>query len=221
MNIPREVVLTEIWLDEQARLAEGSFPPLPAKVWVSEIAKAAVWLIGLVLFLLVLCILAPEGRADAVKPSQVEHYLELNTALPLGIGIGGELAENLLDAQLLAWGDRWQKGSLRASEDAVLKAITLYVWPNGPEVVTDEDGFPIVWAQSRVAIDLRLSAGFDTTTFDFGERPVVTAEPDVLLLLLIGLVAALPIPMLVRDGIRKSVGKMIVAMVRAHRTVTS
>jgi hypothetical protein len=162
-----------------------------------EMLKALLGLVGLVLLLLCMALLAPEARADAFPTSQIASYLSADSALPLAVGVPMDLAVNLVDAQREAWGARpalWQPGSLLASENAVLKAITLYVWPGGPTLVTtDQQAFEVVWIQSNIAVDPRLTGGFSVTSFDFGAKaidpPVVTPEPSTWLLMLIGLAA--------------------------------
>jgi hypothetical protein len=219
--ISREVAITETWLDRQAQMCGITFPRVSSRVWAAEIGKALVWFVGLVLLLLGMALLAPESRADSVSVNAVASYLDDNSALQLAGGVDAQLAINLIKAQTLAWGSQWQVGSLLASEDAVLKAITAYIWPGGPTTVTkDQDYFWLVWAQSRVAIDTTLTVGISTDSLYFGEQPVVsTPEPDVALLLLLGLVLALPIPSLIRSGLRRSVGTVIVARLRAYRAV--
>src|SRR5580765_4856215 len=170
MQITREVAITE---DQQAQLYGGSFPRVSTRVWVAEIGKALVWFVGLVLLLLGMALLAPESRADSISVNAVASYLDDNSALQLAGGVGAQLAVNLIKTQGLAWGSQWQVGSLLASEDAVLKAITAYVWDGGPTTVTkDQDFFWLVWAQSRVAIDTTLTVGISADRLDFGEVPV-------------------------------------------------
>ena len=184
MRITREVALTETWLDHQAQLYGITFPRVSACVWAEEIAKAAVWFVGLVLLILGMAILAPESRGDTLSTGQVASYLDANTVLPLAAGVDTQLATNLLVAQQQTWGKQWQEGSLQASMDAVLRAIMLYVWPGGPTSITSKKDEPIVWDQSHVAIDLGLSGGFNTASINFGEQPVVnTPEPSTLVLM--------------------------------------
>jgi len=183
---------------------------------VSELLKGIVLTLGLVLLLFAMAVLAPQARADSLNVSQVAHYLDQWTALPLAPHVDRLLATNLLDAQELAWGSQWQEGSLLASENAVLKAITLYVWPGGPTMIT-VGGEELVWVQSNIAIDTTLSVGFSADSLNFGSQPVVTPEPDVLLLLLIALVVALPVPMLIRSGLRRSMANVMRARLASYR----
>ena len=184
MNITREVALTELYLDHQAQLYGITFPRVSARVWAAELAKATVWFVGLVLLLFGMALLAPESRGDTLSTGQVASYLDANSVLPLAAGVDTQLATNLLVAQQQTWGKQWQEGSLQASMDAVLRAITLYVWPGGPAEITSKRDNPIVWAQSKVAIDLGLSGGFDTAVVNFGEVQVVsTPEPRALVLM--------------------------------------
>ena len=189
--ISREVAITEAYLDHQAQLYEPSFPRVSSRMWASEIAKAVVWLVGLVLLILGMALLAPESRGDTVNVSSVASILDANTVLPLAGGVDTQLASNLLRAQQQTWGKEWLDGSLTLSIESVLRAIGLYVWEGGPTSITSEKDEPIVWLQSHIAIDPRLSVGFDTAAINFGEQPVVTTpEPatlGVLLLALVGL----------------------------------
>jgi len=186
MRITREVALTEVWLDEQARLA---WPAVPARVWVAELGKALVWFVGLVLLILGMALLAPESRADSVNVSFVASELDQGTVLPLAGGVDVQLAGNLIQAQNQTWGKEWLDGSLTLSVESVLRAISLYVWPGGPtEITKDHTEFSIVWLQSTIAIDPRLTGGFDTASINFGEQPVIsTPEPGTLVVTLAGL----------------------------------
>lgn len=211
MTITREVALTEVYLDSQARLAGPSLPRVPARVWAAEIAKAVVWFVGLVLLMLGMALLAPTSRADSVPVSQVAAFLEGNSSLPLAVGVGGELAQNLLSAQVEEWGAVWQTGSLQASEDAVLRAIQLYVWPGGPTMITSEQAEPVVWAQSRVAIDTRLSVTLDPPVVDVGSARV--PEGGTLVSVLVGLVGV----GMVRWGLKRSMAERMRARLAAYR----
>ena len=186
MRITREVAITEVWLDEQARLA---WPAVPAKVWAAELGKALVWFVGLVLLLLSMALLAPESKADSINVSFVASELDQGTVLPLAGGVDVQLAGNLIQAQNQTWGKEWLDGSLTLSVESVLRAIQLYVWPGGPtEITKDHTEFSIVWLQSTIAIDPRLTGGFDTTVVNFGEQPVVsTPEAGTLVVTLAGL----------------------------------
>jgi len=187
MRISREVALTEAYLDHQAQLYEGSFPQVSARVWASEIGKVVVWFVGLVLLLFSMAILAPESRGDTIKVSTIASELDTESVLPLAGGVDVQLANNLIQAQTAAWGKQWLDGSLELSIESVLRAIGLYVWDGGPTEIT-KDGEPIVWLQSHIAIDPRLTVGFDTAAINFGEVAVATPEPMTLVLVLMGLV---------------------------------
>lgn len=198
MRITREVALTEVYLDEQARYA-AVWDRTPAKVWASELAKALVWFVGVVLVLVLMLLLAPESKADSVPVGSVVSYLTQNSSLPLAGGVGKELANNLLIAQTEAWGNVWQTGSLLASENGVLKAITLYVWPGGPSAITDYC-CQVVWDSSHVAIDLNLTVGLGPSVVNFGEQVVSTPEPATWIMLIIALVGALIVGNSYRKG---------------------
>jgi len=186
MRITREVALTEVWLNEQARLEAW---PIPARVWAAELGKALVWFVGLVLLLLGMALLAPESRADSINVSFVASELDQGTVLPLAGGVDVQLAGNIIKAQNLTWGKEWLDGSLTLSVESVLRAISLYVWPGGPtEITKDHTEFSIVWLQSTIAVDPRLTGGFNTAEANFGEVPVVpTPESGTLLVTLAGL----------------------------------
>jgi hypothetical protein len=187
--ITREVALTEAYLDHQALLSQPSFPRVSAREWASEIAKAVVWFVGLVLIIFSMAILAPESRGDTIKVSTIASELDQESVLPLAGGVDVQLANNLIQAQNAAWGKQWFEGSLELSIESVLKAIGLYVWDGGPtEITKDQTAFQVVWIQSHIAIDPRLTVGFDTEAINFGEQPVSTPEPMTLVLVLMGLV---------------------------------
>jgi len=83
MRISREVALTEAYLDHQTQLYEGSFPQVSSRMWASEIAKAVVWFVGLVLLLFSMAILAPESRGDTIKQADIASELDTESVLPL------------------------------------------------------------------------------------------------------------------------------------------
>ena len=123
--------------------------------------------------------------ADSLSQGQIFQELKQG-ALPLGPGVGNQLAKNLIDAQLTYISyTQFEPDSLQLSINAVLKAISIYVWPGGPTAITSQQEEPIVWAQSEIAIDTRVSVSLSPTSIDFGEQPIVsTSEPSTLLLLL-------------------------------------
>jgi hypothetical protein len=132
-------------------------------------------------------------RADSVN--QVAAELDAATVLPFAPGVDTRLAVNLLKAQSLA--SYASALSLDLSIQSVLKAVSLYVWPGGPTVVTkDENTFLLVWAQSRIAINPDLTVGLSTDHLDFGEQPVSTPENSSLLYLIgtlgLGLIVSSP-----------------------------
>jgi len=156
---------------------------------VSESLKGIVLTVGLVLLLFSMAILAPESRGDTIKQTDIASTLDAESVLPLAGGVDVQLANNLIQAQNAAWGKQWLDGSLEMSIESVLKAIGLYVWPGGPDEITkDQTEFQVVWLQSHIAIDPRLTVGFDTAAINFGEVPVSTPEPMTLILVLMGLV---------------------------------
>jgi len=127
-------------------------------------------------------------RADSLSLGQIAQELRQDAVLPLAPSVGNQLAKNLLAAQAAAPYTQFEPDSLQLSIDAVLKAITVYAWPGGRTVVTsDEQAFLFVWAQSRIAIDDRLTVSITPGSLDFGSQPVATPEPAGWILLLTGL----------------------------------
>jgi len=183
---------------------------------VSESLKGIVMAIGLVLLLFSMAILAPESRGDTIKQADIASELDQESVLPLAGGVDVQLANNLIQAQNAAWGKQWLDGSLELSIESVLKAIGLYVWDGGPtEITKDQTEFQVVWIQSHIAIDPRLTVGFDTAAINFGEQPVVTPEPRVLLLALIGLALWLTFDMLQWE-FRRALAQRIIARLRSY-----
>jgi hypothetical protein len=180
-------------------------------VWASEIAKAFVWLVGVLAILVAMAMLAPESRGDTLGVSGVAYILDTQSVLPLAQGVDTQLASNLLRAQQQTWGNEWLDGSLTLSIESVLRAITFYVWDGGPTEIT-KDNAPVVWLQSHIAIDPSLSVGFDTVAIDFGAVEVVsTPEPAACLSLIVGLTV------LVLWRQWPTMARRKVARLRAHR----
>jgi hypothetical protein len=127
--------------------------------------------------------------ADSLSLGQIAQELKQDAVIPLAPSVGNQLAKNLLAAQAAAPYTQFEPDSLQLSIDAVLRAIGLYVWDGGPTTITSESAEPIVWAQSRIAIDDRLTVSFTTGSLDFGSEPVATPEPQEWILILVGLAA--------------------------------
>jgi hypothetical protein len=124
------------------------------------------------------------ARADTI--TQVATYIDANAVLPLQGDVPEDLAENILAAQAAA--SYASPLSLLDSENAVLKAIGLYVFAGGPKRITDTDA-PIVWSQSTIAIDPNAGGGLSPAVLNFGEvalDPVSTPEPATWALLVCG-----------------------------------
>jgi hypothetical protein len=207
MRISREVAINEVYLNEQARAF--AWERVPAKTWANEAGKALVWIVGVCLLILLMVLLTPSpSKADSMPFSiaGVASYLDSYTPLPLADGVDEALALNLLTAQRARWGSApksWQVGSLLASETSVLKAIGVYVYPDGPDFVTfDTDFFWLIWAQSEVAINVDASGGFDRVAFDFGPVAVATPEPATWLALAVGLFGLAIVANVYRKGLR-------------------
>src|SRR5437763_915193 len=107
-----------------------------------------------VLFLAV----ASAARADSLTEAQVAAGLTARSPLLLGPSVPDTLATNLLNAQAanLSY-TAFEPDSLQLSIDAVIKAIGLYVWDGGPTTITSAQAEPLVWVQSNIAIDDRLT----------------------------------------------------------------
>lgn len=135
----------------------------------------------------VLLLCAGTASADTIPLGQICKELNAGAVIPLAPGVANDLSRNLLDAQAAAYYTLFEPESLQLSINAVLRAISIYVWDGGPTLITSEKEEPIVWQQSRIAIDTRVSAVLDPTAIDFGEVAVVTPEPGTILLLLAGL----------------------------------
>jgi len=140
----------------------------------------------------VLLCFAPMARADSLMPSlaNVESYLDANSVLPITQQADAQLSRNLLRAQAAPTCTYCGPVSLAYSEDSVLKAITLYLWPGGPANISSEALEPIVWIQSRIAINPDATVSVTPSALFFGEiavsDPVSTPEPSVLLLFWLG-----------------------------------
>src|SRR5882724_1656340 len=123
-----------------------------------------------------LFLFAAIARADSIPLGQICQQLKTGV-LPLGPGVAADLSKNLLDAQAAAYYTAFEPESLELSIQCVLKAISLYVWEGGPIAITSETEEPIVWQQSRIAVDTRVGVELDPTFINFGDLPVSTPEP--------------------------------------------
>jgi hypothetical protein len=82
----------------------------------------------------------------------------------------------------------YEPDSLQLSINAVLRAIWIEQFYGGL-TYCDRDNCPIAWSQSTIAINGFASATLTPSSIDFGEVPVVTPEPEVCTLMLMGLTA--------------------------------
>ena len=142
----------------------------------------------------VLLCFAPAARADSLMPSltNVASYLQANSALPITQQADLQLSRNLLTAQAVPSCTYCGSNSLLLSENAVLRAITLYVWTGGPTSISSATLEPVVWTQSTIAINPDATVSLTPTSLDFGKELVVsTPEPSLLLLLALGSVCLL------------------------------
>jgi hypothetical protein len=128
-------------------------------------------------------------RADSLSLGQIAQELKQDAVIPLAPSVANQLAKNLLAAQAAAPYTQFEPDSLELSIESVLRAISLYAWDGGPTMITSEQAEPVVWIQSRIAIDDRLTVSFTPSSLDFGSEPVATPEPAGWILLLIGLAA--------------------------------
>jgi len=174
MQIPREVAQTEVWLNEQERLRSPSLPEVRARHGIARI-------LGLLGALL---LLAGISRADSLRPSlaDVSSYLAEYSVLPITQQADMQLSRNILLAQSQA--SYGGAESLLLSEDAVLRAISLYAWADLP--ISSADAQPVVWAQSLLAINPDATVSVWPESITFAPAPVSTPEPSVLLLLVLG-----------------------------------
>jgi hypothetical protein len=185
-------------------------------VWAEELAKAAVWFAGVAILILLMILLAPESRGDTLQVSQISAALDAGTPIPLAQGVDTQLAFNLVTAQNKAWGREWLDGSLTLSIESVLKVISLYVWDGGPTLVTNQNEFPIVWLQSRIAIDPRLSGELGPASINFGEvpvDPVGVPEPATYVGIVLGMVGL----SLMRWGYTRPMSDRMTTRLRAYR----
>jgi len=134
--------------------------------------------------LVILMFLVSGAWADSLTESQIAGQLEQGV-IPLAVGVGDELALNLMNAQIVNISyTANEPTSLQLSIDAVLKAISIYDWLGGPTLITDAQAEPIVWAQSNMAIDTGASVSLTPTSINFGNTPISTPEPSTLWMLL-------------------------------------
>jgi hypothetical protein len=130
--------------------------------------------------------LAVPAAAPADSVTDIAAILRADSPIPFRYGVAGDLAENILDAQLLA--TYAGPMSLELSIESVVRAIgidnTLYVgWASMD---------PITWLQSGIAIDPNASIGITPSALYFGEAAVVsTPEPDVWILVAVALIIGL------------------------------
>jgi hypothetical protein len=136
-----------------------------------------------------LLVLPVTATADSLTERQVIAALKRGSDLPMTGAIADQLADNLLAAQAAAPYTSFEPDSLQLSIDAVLRAISLYEFPDGPTRITSQAAEPIVWLQSTVAIDDRVSVSLTPGSIDFGSEPIVTPEPGEWILILTGLTA--------------------------------
>jgi hypothetical protein len=133
--------------------------------------------------------LASISRADSLNTQlhDVASYLASNSVLPITQQADMQLSRNILIAQADPTCSYCGTLSLSLSEDSVLRAISLYVWDGGPTLISSESLEPVVWIQSRIAINPNLTVTLTPASLDFGNVPVATPEPAGWILLLTGL----------------------------------
>jgi len=122
-------------------------------------------------------------QADSIPQGQIAQELKAESVLPLGPSVPNQLAGNLLFAQAQVTYSSLE--SLQLSMESVLKAIGLYVWEGGPSSITSETAEPLVFLQSRIAINPALTVELSTSNLYFGEQSVTVPEPTILTFLLL------------------------------------
>jgi hypothetical protein len=139
------------------------------------------------LLIFVLLCFAPMARADSLMPSLVTvgSYLSSNSSVPITQQANMQLSRNILNAQSSSTCSYCGPESLLLSEDSVLRAIDLYLWAGVP--ISSATLQPLVWLQSTIAINPDATVGITPSRIDFGEAPVNTPEPSVMLLFVLGL----------------------------------
>src|SRR5947207_12297023 len=145
--------------------------------------------LSLIAILLGLLTIPTIALADSLSLGQIAQELKQDAVIPLASSVGNQLAKNLLAAQAAAPYTQFEPDSLQLSIDALLQAIGLYVWDGGPTTITSAQAEPLVWVQSNIAIDDRLTVSITPGSLDFGSQPVATPEPEAWILILTGLVA--------------------------------
>jgi len=145
--------------------------------------------IFIILFFVVNLLLGlASAKADSLTVAQVTQELKQGSVLTLRNDVAQDFAENLLAAQQpgVCSYCAFEPDSLQLSINAVLKAIALE--KSFGLKFCDDFNCQIAWDQSTVAIDDRVSIGFTPSALNFGEVPVSTPEPSVIVLLLVALV---------------------------------
>jgi len=132
-----------------------------------------------------LLLLAPIAKADSLMPSLavVGSYLADNSVLPITQQADMQLARNILLAQSSSTCSYCGPESLALSMDSVLRAISLYAWAGVP--ISSESLQPIVWLQSRLAINPDATVIVTPSSITFADAPVSTPEPSTVLLLFV------------------------------------
>ena len=130
--------------------------------------------------------IASISRADSLN--QVAQQIRDNSALPLHQGVARVWAGNLLAAQdpTVCSYCASEADSLPLSIAAVLRAVMLEQTLNGLTYCDRSNCF-LPNIQSTIAIDDRVSITLTPDHIDFGAVPVVAPEPEVWILMLIGL----------------------------------
>jgi hypothetical protein len=119
---------------------------------------------------------------------QVAKELSTESILPLAGSVPQQLAKNILFAQ--AHASYGGPESLDLSIESVLRAIQIEAGA-GWIVVGSSATDPIVWFSAETAVNPAATVSLTPSAINFGEVPVQTPEPEVWILMLLGLAGSI------------------------------
>jgi hypothetical protein len=132
--------------------------------------------------------IASISRADSIPVGQIAKELKTESVLPFAGGVAIGLAKDMLQAQAAA--SYGGPVSLELSIESVLKAIGIEA-QFGWLVVGGQSTDPIVWSQAMLAVDPNATVSLTPDAINFGEVAVATPEPEVWILMLLGLAGSM------------------------------